>query len=46
MPNDVKAKYVFYIDNLNIQPMNRNRMFRRLKEFVPTVIGPTPKAWS
>jgi VWFA-related protein len=40
VPNDVKAKYVFYIDNLNIQPMNRNRMFRRLKEFVPTVIGP------
>jgi len=40
VPEDVKAKYVFYIDNLNIQPMNRNRMFRRLKEFVPTVIGP------
>jgi VWFA-related protein len=40
VPSDVKAKYVFYIDNLNIQPMNRNRMFRRLKEFVPTVIGP------
>ena len=40
VPNDVKAKYVFYVDNLNIQPMNRNRMFRRLKEFVPTVIGP------
>ena len=40
MPSEVKAKYIFYIDNLNIQPMNRNRMFRRLKEFVPTVIGP------
>jgi VWFA-related protein len=40
VPSDVKAKYVFYVDNLNIQPMNRNRMFRRLKEFVPTVIGP------
>jgi VWFA-related protein len=40
VPNDVKAKYIFYVDNLNIQPMNRNRMFRRLKEFVPTVIGP------
>jgi VWFA-related protein len=40
VPNDVKAKYIFYVDNLNIQPLNRNRMFRRLKEFVPTVIGP------
>ncbi len=40
VPEDVKAKYVFYVDNLNIQPMNRNRMFRRLKEFVPTVDRP------
>ncbi len=40
VPSEVKNKYVFYVDNLNIQPMNRNRMFRRLKEFVPTVIGP------
>ncbi len=40
VPSEVRNKYIFYIDNLNIQPMNRNRMFRRLKEFVPTVIGP------
>ncbi len=39
-PSELKAQYIFYVDNLNIQPMNRNRMFRRLKEFVPTVIGP------
>jgi VWFA-related protein len=40
VPPAVKAHYVFYIDNLNIQPMNRNRMFRRLKEAVPEMIGP------
>ncbi len=40
VPREVKARYIFYIDNLNIQPMNRNRMFKRLKEFVPQVIGP------
>ncbi|MFY9552094.1 MAG: VWA domain-containing protein [Thermoanaerobaculia bacterium] len=40
IPRDLKAHYVFYIDNLNIQPQNRNRMFKRLKEFVPTAIGP------
>ncbi len=40
VPREVKARYVFYVDNLNIQPMNRNRMFKRLKEFVPEVIGP------
>ncbi len=40
VPPQLKAHYVFYIDNLNIQPLNRNRMFKRLKEFVPQAIGP------
>ena len=40
IPRDLTAHYVFYVDNLNIQPMNRNRMFKRLKEFVQTAIGP------
>jgi len=40
VPAELKARYVFYIDNLNIQPQNRNRMFKRLKEFVPQAIGP------
>lgn len=40
VPAAVKAHYVFYIDNQNIQPQNRNRMFRRLKEFVTQAIGP------
>jgi VWFA-related protein len=39
VPGDLKSRYVFYIDNQNIQPMNRNRMFRRLKEFIPQAIG-------
>jgi VWFA-related protein len=40
VPRELKAHYIFYIDNLNIQPQNRNRMFKRLKEFVPQAIGP------
>ena len=40
VPRVVTAHYVFYVDNQNIQPQNRNRMFRRLKEFVTTAIGP------
>ncbi len=40
VPREVTAHYVFYVDNLNIQPMNRNRMFKRLKEFIPQAIGP------
>jgi VWFA-related protein len=40
VPRELKGRYIFYIDNLNIQPMNRNRMFKRLKEFLPQAIGP------
>jgi VWFA-related protein len=40
VPAAVKAHYVFYIDNQNIQPQNRNRMFKRLKEFITQAIGP------
>ncbi len=40
VPQTLKAHYVFFIDNLNIQPNNRNRMFKRLKEFIPEAIGP------
>ncbi len=40
VPRELKGRYIFYIDNLNIQPQNRNRMFKRLKEFIPQAIGP------
>lgn len=40
VPAVVQAHYVFYIDNLNIQPQNRNRMFKRLKEFIVQSVGP------
>ncbi|HEY7369994.1 MAG TPA: VWA domain-containing protein [Thermoanaerobaculia bacterium] len=40
LPQELKTRYLFYIDNLNIQPINRNRMFRRLKEFIRETVGP------
>jgi VWFA-related protein len=40
VPAVVQAHYIFYIDNQNIQPMNRNRMFKRLKEFITEAVGP------
>ncbi len=40
LPHDMQARFVLYIDNLNIQPQNRNRMFGRLKEFVTQTVGP------
>jgi VWFA-related protein len=44
IPSQLKARYVVYIDNLNIQPQNRNRMFKRLKEFLSTSVGPQAEA--
>ncbi|MFN2385136.1 MAG: VWA domain-containing protein [Thermoanaerobaculia bacterium] len=44
LPAQLKTRYVFYIDNLNIQPQNRNRMFKRLKEFVRESVGPHSEA--
>jgi VWFA-related protein len=43
-PREIKARYILYIDNLNIQPQNRNRMFKRLKEFVQETVGPRAEA--
>ncbi|MGE5414663.1 MAG: VWA domain-containing protein [Syntrophomonadaceae bacterium] len=40
VPPVVQAHYVFYIDNQNIQPQTRNRMFKRLKEFIVEAVGP------
>ena len=44
VPREVKARYILYIDNLNIQPQNRNRMFKSLKEFVTQTVGPLAEA--
>ncbi len=39
IPAELKARYLLFIDNLNIQPQNRNRMFKSLEEFVRQTIG-------
>jgi VWFA-related protein len=39
IPSELKARYVLFIDNLNIQPQNRNRMLKSLEDFVRTTIG-------
>ena len=44
LPVELKARYVLFIDNLNIQPQNRNRMFKSLEEFVRETIGPRAEA--
>jgi VWFA-related protein len=44
VPRELKTRYIVYIDNLNIQPQNRNRMFKRLKEFISANVGPQAEA--
>lgn len=44
LPVELKARYLLFVDNLNIQPQNRNRMFKRLEEFVQQTIGPRAEA--
>jgi VWFA-related protein len=44
IPAELKARYILFIDNLNLQPQNRNRMFKRLEEFVQQTIGPRAEA--
>ena len=40
IPANLKAKYIFYIDNLNIHPLHRTRIFKTLLPFVDKAIGP------
>jgi VWFA-related protein len=44
LPPEVKARFILFIDNLNIQPQNRNRMFGRLKEFIAQNVGARAEA--
>ena len=44
LPTEIKARFILYIDNLNIQPQNRNRMFGKLKDFVTQNVGPRAEA--
>jgi VWFA-related protein len=44
VPPELQARYIIYVDNLNIQPQNRNRMFKRLKEFVNQTVGKQAEA--
>ncbi|MDQ2869204.1 MAG: VWA domain-containing protein [Acidobacteriota bacterium] len=44
LPTEIKARFILYIDNLNIQPQNRNRMFGKLKDFVSKNVGARAEA--
>ncbi len=44
VPDNMKRRLIFYIDNLSLAPFNRNRVFKQMKEFVQTTMRPGDEA--
>ena len=40
IPPTLKAKYIIYVDNLNIHPLHRTRVFQSIYPFIEKAIGP------
>ncbi len=41
---DMKRRVIFYVDNLSLNPFNRNRVFKEMKTFVKTAMRPGDEA--
>jgi len=39
LPDEQRLYLIVYIDNFNIRPFNRNRVFRRIREFLDANVG-------
>ncbi len=44
IPDNMKRRIIFYIDNLSLAPFNRNRVFKDMKEFLKTAMRPGDEA--
>lgn len=44
IPENMRRRVIFYIDNLSLAPFNRNRVFKEMKEFAKTVLRPGDEA--
>lgn len=44
IPDEMKRRIIFYIDNLTLAPFNRNRVFAQMKEFLKTAMRPGDEA--
>jgi len=44
VPDNLRRRIIFYVDNLSMAPFNRNRVFTQMKEFVKTVMRPGDEA--
>jgi VWFA-related protein len=44
VPENMRRRVIFYIDNLSLAPFNRNRVFKEMKEFARSVLRPGDEA--
>jgi VWFA-related protein len=44
IPEEMKRRIIFYVDNLSLSPFNRNRVFQQMKDFVNQVMRPGDEA--
>jgi VWFA-related protein len=44
IPDNLKRRIIFYVDNLTLAPFNRNRVFQQMKDFVKSVMRPGDEA--
>ena len=44
IPENMKRRIIFYIDNLSLAPFNRNRVFTQMKDFLKTAMRPGDEA--
>ncbi|MBV8516482.1 MAG: VWA domain-containing protein [Acidobacteria bacterium] len=44
IPESLKRRIVFYVDNLSLAPFNRNRVFEQMKKFVNDAMRPGDEA--
>ncbi len=43
-PENLRRRVIFYIDNLSLQPFNRNRVFKAMKAFAQEILRPGDEA--
>lgn len=44
IPENLRRRVIFYIDNLSLAPFNRNRVFKQMKEFIAQTLRPGDEA--
>ncbi len=44
IPENMRRRIIFYIDNLSLAPFNRNRVFKEMKDFAKNVLRPGDEA--